>query len=598
MTIASRWRDLAPELRTAFVSCRTPFLGVAAVSGIINLLMLTGPLFMLQVYDRVLPSRSVPTLLGLCFFALILFLFFGALDALRGRVLTRISREIEAKIAPRAFDAMVRTTVDQRAPGDEIRVMRDLDSMRSFLASPAIPAFFDLPWMPLYVAVCFLFHPAIGWMVLLGALALCGVTYVTEVLSRAPEQTLLSHASKRRDIAETTRRNAELVQACGMQSFMTARWLERDRTYQAQQLSLSDVVGGFGTVSRTFRMILQSAVLAMGAYLVINQQATAGVMLAATILSIRALAPVETVIANWRNFIAARQGVAHLSQTLNDTPQEQDRVPLPRAHRSLHATSLTLSAPGSSNVILHDVSFALEAGTALGVIGPTGSGKSSLARALVGVWRPMRGVIRLDGARLDQWSHDALGSFVGYLPQEVELFKGSVAQNITRFHPEIDSRKLMEAAQAAAVHDVVLRLPNGYQSDVGEEGALLSGGQRQRIALARALYGQPFLLVLDEPNANLDKDGEAALAAAIQGVKQRGGIVVIVTHRPNILAIVDNILILNEGRMQAFGTCDRIIASFAPASAESPKPEEDSKPAELQKPTAPKRRARHVRPVA
>ena len=590
MTTPFKWRDLAPELRSAFASCRGPFLGVAAVSGIINLLMLTGPLFMLQVYDRVLPSRSVPTLLGLCFFALVLFLFFGALDALRGRVLTRISREIESKIAPRAFDAMIRTSVDRRAPGDEIRIMRDLDSMRSFLSSAAIPAFFDLPWMPLYVGVCFLFHPVIGWMVLLGALALCAVTYLTEVFSRGPEQELLSQAATRRDIAETTRRNAELVQACGMQGFMTERWLERDQTYQARQLSLSDIVGGFGTVSRTFRMILQSAVLAMGAYLVINQQATAGVMLAATILSIRALAPVETVIANWRGFIAARQGIVHLSQTLLDTPPEKDCVPLPRAHRSLSVTSLTLSAPGSNHVVLHDVSFQLTAGDVLGVIGPTGSGKSSLARALVGVWRPARGVIRLDGARLDQWSRDALGSFIGYLPQEVELFKGSVAQNITRFQPSIDPKALMEAAQAAAVHDVVLRLPNGYQSEVGNEGALLSGGQRQRIGRARALYGQPFLLVLDEPNANLDKDGEAALARAIIGAKQRGGIVVIVTHRVSILSIVDKILVMNEGRMQAFGTRDQIIASFATTS--------DQKPAARTKPATQKQRTRHVQPVA
>ena len=597
MTVLSKWRDLAPELRSAFTSCRTPFIGVAVVSGIINLLMLTGPLFMLQVYDRVLPSRSIPTLLGLCFFALILFLFFGVLDAMRGRVLTRISREIEAKIAPRAFDAMIRTTVDRRAPGDEIRVMRDLDSIRSFLSSPAIPAFFDLPWMPLYVAVCFMFHPAIGWMVLLGALALCGVTYVTELLSRGPEDTLLTQAAERREIAETTRRNAELVQACGMQGFMASRWLASDQSYQAQQISLGDIVGGFGSASRTFRMILQSAVLAIGAYLVINQQATAGVMLAATILSIRALAPVETVIASWRNFIAARQGLAHLSRTLCDAPEEQERVPLPRATRSLRVTSLTLAAPGSSNVILHDVSFGLEAGTALGVIGPTGSGKSSLARALVGVWKPNRGVIRLDGARLDQWTDDSRGSFVGYLPQEVELFKGSVAQKITRFRPDIDAKTLMEAARAAAVHDVVLRLPNGYQSEVGNEGALLSGGQRQRIGLARALYGEPFLLVLDEPNANLDKEGEAALANAIRGATQRGGIVVIVTHRPNILSIVDHILVLNEGRMQAFGTRDQIIASFATPTTETPKPNGAPKPVETPKP-APKRRARHVQPVA
>lgn len=595
MQITSRWRELAPEMRAVLASCRAHFLGVAAVSAVINVLMLTGPLFMLQVYDRVLPSRSVPTLIGLCIFALLLFLFLGALDAMRNRVLTRIARQIDEKLAPRAFDTVVASAIRRHAPGDELRVLRDLDGIRSFLSGPALPAFFDLPWMPIYVGVCFLFHPLIGWAILFGALALCGVTYATEALSFTPSRDLRGLAAKRQSLGEVARRNAELVQASGMSGLMNARFAKANERYQHKQQTLADITSGFGSVSRTFRLILQSAILSLGAWLVIHQQATAGVMLAATILSIRALAPVETVIANWRGFIAARQGLQHLSDALNEVPQAEPKVALPRPSQSLRATSLTIAAPNSTNAVLHDVSFALEAGTAMGVIGPTGSGKSSLARALVGAWKPSRGVVRLDGARLDQWDSDVLGGVVGYLPQQVELFEGSIAQNIARFQPEIDSKALLEASQSAAIHDLVLRLPQGYQSPVGEEGAALSGGQRQRIGLARALFGKPFLVVLDEPNANLDADGEVALARAILDVKQRKGIVVIVTHRPNILAIVDKLMVLNEGRVQAFGAREQVLNALRPAAK---MPMEAEAAAAAVKHAARERRAHHAKPVA
>jgi ATP-binding cassette subfamily C protein len=507
---------------------------------------------------------------------------------LRARVLSRIGRDIVDRISPRAFDTMIRSSIDRRAPDDELRIMRDLDSIRAFLSGSAVPAFFDLPWMPLYVTICFLFHPAIGWLVLIGALLLCSVTYVTEVLGRGPEHELRDLAAGRRNIAETARRNAEFVQASGMRGVMAMRWGQQDQDYLRRHQSLSDIVGGFGSFTRMFRMILQSTVLALGAYLVINQQATAGVMLAATILSIRALAPVELVIANWRGFVAARQGLAHLSELLVSLPQEQDCVVLPRPARALRVTSLTLATPGTRTVVLHDVSFSLDAGQVLGVIGPTGSGKSSLTRALVGAWKPARGVIRLDGARLDQWKTDMLGTFIGYLPQQVELFEGTVAQNISRFQQAADGKALMRAAHASGVHDIILRMPNGYQSQVGEGGALLAGGQRQRVALARALYGDPFLLVLDEPNANLDADGEAALAHAIQKAKHRGAITVVVTHRPSILAIVDSVLVLNEGRAQSFGPRAQVIAAYSRRKAQ----------AAVEKPAAGKRRSGHVQTVA
>ena len=355
-----------------------------------------------------------------------------------------------------------------------------------------------------------------------------------------------------------------------MRARMTEQWMKANDAYLQSQQTANDMVAGLGSLSRVLRIIMQSAVLGVGAYLVINQEATAGVMLAATILSARALAPVELAIANWKAFVTARQSWRRLSEALIAVPKEQEWIALPPPARGLRVTTVTVVPPGMGAAALHDVSFTLVAGNALGVIGPSGSGKTSLARALVGVWKPVRGTIRLDGATLDQWSPDALGRFVGYLPQEVELFEGTVAQNIARFEADAEPGKLIAAATAAGVHDVILRLPQGYKTEVGEGGTLLSGGQRQRIALARALFGDPFLVVLDEPNSNLDALGEQALTKAIGAVRARGGIAVVIAHRPSAVAAVDHILVLNEGRLRAFGARDQIlqqVAQTAPAAA-------------------------------
>jgi ATP-binding cassette, subfamily C, bacterial PrsD len=354
-----------------------------------------------------------------------------------------------------------------------------------------------------------------------------------------------------------------------MRRRMAERWLDASDDYLRMQQKANDTTTVLGSVSRALRVIIQSSVLAVGAYLVINQEATAGVMLAATILSARALAPIELAIANWKSFVTARQSWLRLSDALAAVPVEEERIALPAPTRSLRLTAVTLVPPGSGAAALHEVSFTLIAGNALGVIGPSGSGKSSLARALVGVWRPVRGTIRLDGATLEQWSADAFGRFVGYLPQEVELFEGTVAENISRFEADSDPTKLIAAATAAGVHEVILRLPQGYKTQVGEGGAMLSGGQRQRIALARALYGDPFLVVLDEPNSSLDALGEQALTSAIAAIRARGGIAVVIAHRPSAVSAVDHILVLNEGRLQAFGPRDRVLQQLGqpPAAA-------------------------------
>jgi ATP-binding cassette subfamily C protein len=557
------------EMRAAVGAHRHALIGVGITSGLINILALTGPLFMLQVYDRVLPSRSVPTLVGLALLTLALFAFQGLLDTMRGRVLIRIGRGFDETLSPRVFDALMRQPLRGRSAKTDVQSIRDLDNVRSFMSSMGLTAFFDLPWVPVYVAVCFLFHPWIGLAVLLGAAIICSLALMTETMARVPSRDSVSLGASRMALAESARRNAALLQALGMRKRMAAMWARGNDTYLEKQQQTSDVIVGFGSTSRVLRMVVQSGVLGVGAWLVINQQSTAGVILAAAVLSARALAPIELAIANWRPFLAARQSWLRLSETLAAVPVEEESIGLPNPSRNLRVTSLTLVPPEGSSAVLHDVSFKLGAGSALGIIGPTGSGKSSLARALVGVWKPARGVIRLDGATFDQWNHEALGRCIGYLPQEVELFDGTVAQNISRFEPETDPQALIAAAMAAGVHEVILRLPQGYKTQVGEGGALLSGGQRQRIALARALYRDPFLVVLDEPNSNLDAPGEQALTKAIRGVRDRGGIVIVIAHRPSAVTAVDHVLVLNEGRVQAFGERDAVLRQVIqhPASA-------------------------------
>ena len=568
MRAVDRRKTNRSPLREAVKASRGAIIGVAAASGLMNLLMLTGPIFMLQVYDRVLPSRSGATLVGLGIIALVMFAFQGLFDSLRGRILLRIGRSLDQRIGPRVFSVLLRS--EPSGDHDGLQSIRDADSIRGFMSGSGLAAVFDLPWMPLYVGVCFAFHPAIGAAVLGGVVLLCGMTFLSEMLTKGPTAELTVLAGGRRDIAGTTRRNAVLVGALGMRGRMAEIWSQRSERYLSAQQNLGDTTSGLGAATRTMRTILQSGVLALGAWLVINQQATGGVMLASTILTIRALAPVESVIANWKGFVAARQAWHRLDEAFAKTPDAEPRTPIPPPRRELSLAGVGLVAPRGQNLVVADVSFAIQAGTALGVVGPSGSGKSSLGRALVGAWQPARGVIRLDGATLDQWSPDVAGAFTGYLPQDVELFDGTIAENIARFQADPHPVALMKAAAAAGVHDLVLRLADGYETQVGEGGILLSGGQRQRIGLARALYGEPFLVVLDEPNANLDTQGEQALTQAIVDVRRRGGIVVVIAHRPSALVAVDRLLVMNEGRVQDFGPRDEVLGRLGAAPFAKP----------------------------
>jgi len=560
------------ELGEALRACRGAFIGVGMMSCIINLLYLTGSIFMLEVYDRVLPSRSVPTLIGLIILAAGLYMAQGILDLIRGRILGRIGTALDETLHARVFDTVVRLPLMTGGRNEGLQPIRDLDNIRSFLGSQGPSAFFDLPWLPLYLAICFAFHVLIGVTALVGAIILVSLTLITEYMSRQPAREAMGLAARRNDLAAASRRNAEVLVAMGISSRMGKRWSAANEKYLTGNQHATDVIGGLGAVAKVLRMMLQSAVLGVGAYLVIHQEATAGIIIAGSILSARALAPVDLAIAHWKSFVAARQSWERLNHLLDQLPVRPEPTLLQDPSSRLSVEGVGVAAPGDQRVIVQDVSFALNAGQALGVIGPSGSGKSSLVRTLVGVWLPFRGKVRLDGAALDQWSSDLLGRHIGYLPQDVELFSGTVAQNICRFDPEAKSDVIIAAAKEAGVHDMIIKMRDGYNTQVGDQGTALSAGQAQRVALARALYGDPFLIVLDEPNSNLDTEGDDALTRAIRSARERGAIVIVVAHRPVGIEAVDQILVLRDGRVQAFGPKEQVLAQVLQPRIAGPTP--------------------------
>jgi ATP-binding cassette subfamily C protein len=566
-TLGPAQQPASSELAAALGACRRAFVATAVFSGMSNILMLTGALFMLEVYDRILPSRSVPTLVALLVLVAGLYAAQGIIDAIRSRILVRIGRSLDESMSGRVYDAIIRLPLKIGSKGEGVQPIRDLDTVRGFLSGSGPVAFFDLPWMPVYLAICFLFHTLIGLTALLGAVILVVLTLITEIKTRHPTRSAAQFAMARNTLLEASRRNAEAITAMGMVGRMARRWHELNRNYVATSGRASDVGGGLGAASKVLRLLLQSAILAVGAWLVINQQSTPGIIIAGSILGARALAPVDMAIANWRGFVAARQSWQRLSKLLGYLPAQSDPMPLKPPARSLVVQNGVVTPPGVQKVVCQDINFSLAAGKALGVIGPTASGKSSLARMLVGVWRPLRGTVRLDGATLDQWSSEALGSHIGYVPQDVELFNGTVAQNICRFEDPPDPNAVIAAAQAAGVHELIINLPEGYDTVIGDHGGALSAGQAQRIALARALYRDPFLVVLDEPNSNLDAEGDEALTRAILGLRARGAITVVIAHRPSAIAGVDYILVMAKGRQVQFGPKEEILSRPSPASA-------------------------------
>ncbi|MBR1033528.1 type I secretion system permease/ATPase [Bradyrhizobium liaoningense] len=558
------------ELGDALRACRSAFIGVGLMSCMINLLNLTGSVFMLEVYDRVLPSRSVSTLVGLVVIAGSLYIAQGVLDLLRGRILGRIGTSLDEALNARVFDTVVRLPLLVGNRNEGLQPLRDLDTVRSFLGSMGPGAFLDLPWLPFYLAICFAFHWLLGVTALAGAIVLVTMTLITEYMSRAPAKEAMTLAARRNDLATSSRRNAEVLVAMGMAERMNKRWNEANEDYLAGNQRASDVTGGLSSVAKVLRMMLQSAALAVGAYLVVHQEATGGIIIAGSILSARALAPLDLAIAHWKGFVAARQSWQRLNRLLQQMPAPAAQTLLQAPSKKLTVEGVTMAAPGDQRVIMRDVTFAVEAGSGVGVLGPSGSGKSSLIRALVGVWTPVRGKVRLDGAALDQWSSDVLGRYVGYLPQDVELFGGTVAQNICRFDPEAKSDAIIAAAKEAGVHEMIIKMREGYGTQVGEQGTALSAGQAQRVALARALYRNPFLIVLDEPNSNLDSEGDEALTRAVCAARGRGAVVIVVAHRPIGIEGVDQLLVLKDGRMQTFGPKEAVLGQVLQRVAPPP----------------------------
>ncbi|WP_205647818.1 type I secretion system permease/ATPase [Acuticoccus yangtzensis] len=559
-------------------AARSALIGVALFSCLVNLLMLTGPIYMLQIYDRVLASGSVPTLVALSAIVVILYVFMAILDLVRQRILIRVGHTIDDEVGYTAFSTYVDAPMKLGPMGEQAQPIRDVDQLRQFFSSNGMTALFDVPWMPIYLAVVFLIHPALGLLATAGALILLAIAIITDRTARSAVAQSNTAGLRRSRFAEATRRNAEVVRGMGMLDGLGSVWRSVNRAFLRANGRAAEIVSTSSVITKVFRLGLQSAVLGLGAYLAVHQYITPGAMIAASIIMSRALQPVESAVGNWRQFLSARQSYRRLSATV-EAVEDIERMALPAPTKTLAAETITVIAPGSQTPIVRDVAFRLDAGQALGIIGKSGSGKSTLARAVVGVWPVVRGAVTLDGAPINQYPAGALGAHIGYLPQDVELFPGTVADNIARFDPDFAPDDVVDAARQAGVHELILSLPQGYNTMIGEAGAALSGGQRQRVGLARALYKNPFLVVLDEPNSNLDAEGDEALRTAILAVRERGGIAIVIAHRPSAVASCGHLMMLADGRVKDFGTRDEVLSRVTRPVADVSAPPPTAPPA-------------------
>ncbi|MDH0732383.1 type I secretion system permease/ATPase [Pseudomonas sichuanensis] len=563
------------ELADALFQMRRSFYSLAGFSGVINVMMLTPAVYMLQVYDRALVSRNVTTLAMLTVLVVGLFLLMSTLEMLRTRVLIRVGNCLDMALNRRTFSAAFERNLS-RAGGSPGQALQDLAQLRQFLTGNGLFAFFDAPWTPIYLLVAYLIHPLLGLVTLIGSMILVGLAWLTEKATHQPLAEANQAALSSANYANNNLRNAEVIEAMGMLPAISQRWFKGHLRILQMQTLASDRAALISSTGRFVRITLQSLILGSGALLAIEGKITPGMMIACSILTGRALAPVEQVIASWKQLLACRLAWGRLNTLLHDYPKRPPSMSLQRPLGMLAVENVFAGAPGTGNTILRGVSFSLTPGESLGIIGPSASGKSTLARLLVGVWPTQAGKVRLDGADLFTWNKAELGPWLGYLPQDVELFEGSIADNIARFG-EVDSDAVIRAAKISGVHEMILRLPQGYDTRLGNDGSPLSGGQKQRIALARALYGEPSLIVLDEPNANLDDLGEKALVDAMAELKARGATVILVSHRPNVLCAVDKVLMLRDGTVQMLGSRDEVFAalrkaSVIPAGATAPTP--------------------------
>jgi len=563
----------AEDIRRALGACRQSVVAVGAFSLAVNLLMLVPAIYMLQVYDRVLTSGSVPTLLMLSLVVLFLLATLGALEWVRSQILVRVSERLDGLLADRLFDVSFRQSLATGGQQSGAQPLLDMQGLRQFLTGPGLVAFFDAPWLPIYCLVMFAFHPWFGWMAVLSALLLVGIAVANE---RATAATLVEanrEAAAAQSGVTRTLRNAEVIEALGMLGALRARWRARSGRVIAAQTRASRRGGALVSTSRFLRLTLQSAVLGLGAWLVLRNEMTPGLMIAGSILLGRALAPIDQLTAVWKQFVTAREQYGRLNEWLKRLPPAPERMALPAPSGVLSVENLAVIPPGGTTPVLRGVSFAAAPGEVIGIIGPTAAGKSTLARAILGVWPAAQGKVRLDGADVYGWTREELGPHVGYLPQDVELFDGTIAENIARCG-EVDSERVVAAARLAGVHEMVLRLPQGYDTPVGAVGGILTGGQRQRIGLARAVYGEPKLVVLDEPNSSLDEAGDQALIEALRALKERGTTVLVISHRTGVLPVVDKLLVLRDGQVLAFGPRDEVRRQLheaqRPAAATQP----------------------------
>ena len=547
------------ELSRALAESRWLYAAVGLFSLFVNLLMLAGPLYMLNVYDRVLGSGSLETLIALSVLVGFLYACMGILDFARARVMGRVGARLQARLDRRVFSASLRAGAAGRAPREAQTGLRDLEAAQRALTSPALMAVFDIPFAPLFFAGIFVFHPWLGIMGLAGAGILVILALANQAATRRPLEAAAASAFQAETASAQIRQESEIVHALGMREAAFRRWQTARTRSLETSIAAQDLGGTYSTIIRAFRMFLQSAMLGLGAYLVLQGQMSGGAMIASSILLGRALAPVETIVGQWAVLARGREGWRSLASLLGQVPEESWRTALPRPKGRLVLDQVTVVPPGEAQATLRMMSFAIEPGQAVGVIGASGSGKSTLARAITGHWRVAAGTIRLDGAALDQYDPDVLGRYVGYLPQRVALFDGTIKENIARLSPNPDDAEVVRAARAAAAHDMIVRLPDGYDTRVQANGGRLSGGQIQRIGLARALYGDPVVVVLDEPNSNLDNDGSLALNEAIRALKARGAAILVMAHRPAAIQECDFLLMIEGGARRAFGPKDDVL---------------------------------------
>ncbi|HBP48115.1 MULTISPECIES: type I secretion system permease/ATPase [Pseudomonas] len=549
------------SLHTALKACRESFLSVGFFSFFINALMLVPTFYMLQVYGRVITSGSLTTLSMLTLIMTGLVITLGCLEWTRSRIMVRVSNRLDMLLSRQVYKASFKRALESGGMDASAQPLNDLTGLRQFLSGNGLFAFFDAPWLPIYIAVMFMFHPWFGWVATGSALLLLLLAFVNERLTGPT----LAQANKEHIGASlyTTKnlRNAEVIESMGMLETLMDRWWTRQKNVLLLQSRASDKGAMISTLSRSFRILVQSLILGLGAYLAVDHQVGAGLVFAGSVLLGRALAPIDLIIGSWKGFIAARSQYARLNAILASQQAQPERMSLPAPKGDVQVENLTVAAPGSNIAIIKNISFSVPAGCVVGIIGPSAAGKSTLARALLGIWAPLQGVVRLDGADISAWDKHELGPHIGYLPQDIELFEGSVSDNIARF-TRVDSEKVILAATTAGVHDMILLLPDGYDTVIGGDGVVLSGGQRQRIGLARALYGSPRLIILDEPNSNLDEVGDRALIAALHRIRLSGATLFVITHRTNIVSQLDRLMVMSNGGLSLFGPRELVLTEL------------------------------------